>query len=435
MHQILQRNRLVLILAAVSVLVILLIWLVSNLMRINDATTHSRLKLTMPNVDDEHFVRLSEANTSEAYIAGVQQRNLEQAHQSEQRGTSHVDRLVNGIQVPQSDDAKALADLQQAVQGLRDSQAALQNQLQRIDSSKNLRPRVSNKDSLAFYTALTGVEHLSEHFLSSERDAIARVIDRVSGTGNAMSVGLLVNARDHQVNVDKRISRTSKPTITEPDRSAALRNENAIEIIPAGEVVLHAKLNLGLNSDLGGIASATLVGGRLHGTVLTASGYSAKRRHLAINFDRFCTPQGACGNIRAIAVDLDEGVAAIKGDYRGHYGVRLGGRIAASILEGYGRAISAGIGSDSISVNGRIISTQTDDVSSKQALKASALEAGSTVGQFFREFANRPPLVSKNVNELIGIYVVSPGFWRVDNASTQVSVELQAEAKESVHDY
>jgi hypothetical protein len=154
------------------------------------------------------------------------------------------------------------------------------------------------------------------------------------------------------------------------------------------------------------------VGGKFHGTVVTASSYTAKRRHLAINFDRFCTVQGECGDIQAVGVDLQEGVTALRGDYKGHYGIRFSGAIAASILEGYGRSISSGIGNQALLIDGRFIRSQSQPVSSKQALKASALEAGNTVGQFFREFANRPPQVSMPINKLIGLYIISPGVVR-----------------------
>ncbi|MEO0368342.1 MAG: hypothetical protein AAF197_06090 [Pseudomonadota bacterium] len=163
------------------------------------------------------------------------------------------------------------------------------------------------------------------------------------------------------------------------------------------------------------------MGGDWHGTVLTASRFSAKRRHLVIHFDRFCMPSGHCGVIDAIAVDLDEGVGAIRGKYRGNYGIRFSGAIAASIVEGYGRAISSGIGNDNVFLDGRLITQQNQRVTSKDALKAASLEVGSTLGSFFREFANRPPVVSKAINEHIGIYVFTPGLLNQDLSLTSAA--------------
>lgn len=408
MQEYLQRNRLYWLIAAIVILVLMVVWFMTSLMRISEPQGRSTIKVNVPTSSSDNLVQMTRENTSQLYIDGVENKNHLQARAAQSRGVSHVDRLVEGLEVLESNSNPDIEELKRQFKEMRDSQLSIQEQLRRL-SARRTQLTSSNKFTLPFYTAQTNVEHMSENFKKIEGEAMSNAFDQIMTQSTQTNTGFIVNAGlVKEVDSRSGYSQERLKSGRNAKQEATIKSPS-IEVIPVGGELLHARLNLGLNTDIGGIASATIVGGRFHGTVVTAGSYSAKRRHLQINFNHFCTPQGVCGDIGAIAVDLQQGVAAIQGAYKGHYGIRFSGSVAASIMEGYGRAISSGIGNNSLIVDGRFITAQNQTVDNEQALKASALEAGATVGQFFRDFANRPPQVSKDVNELIGLYIISAG--------------------------
>lgn len=401
-----QRSRLFWILGALVILLLVVIWFVSNLVRIQDQAAPSDVDVRIKSGQKEDMVSLNADNTSDLYIQGIQAQNQQRAQQAQTMGASHVDRLVNGIVLDNPLQSPEFELLKKQITDLQEEQRELTERLRDM-TQKRQRKRARQVDAVGRYVGMDGVEYLSKDYQQQEQEVVLAVFDQMAQSSAAPVIGIVQglqidpNATGSRNQSNGRAANTLGSVLppATPD----------IQIIPASGEIMFARLNLGLNTDVGGIASATIVGGEFHGTVLTASTFAPKRRHLAINFDRFCLPSGICGNIDAIAVDLDQGVGAVKGKYKGYYGLRFGGGVVASIIEGYGRATSAGIGSTSIFVDGRLISQAPREVSSEEALRASAQEAGSTIGGFFRELASRPPTISKEINEMIGVYIYSPG--------------------------
>jgi|GEM_PF-1221735 len=422
------RGRLVMIIAGGLAIAVVVIWVLVNAMTPKIARKTTDVDMTLKPQSEESLTGVTRENTSAAYVDDLETRNRQQAFEAARRGEGHIDRLTDGYETTYTTPFDPTL-LEKQMKSLQEEQERLRAEQMRLANTRGTaqRPKGQTEDH---YVARDGVLYMSESAVSAENAAFQKQFDRLLAansqpvSGNASrGVSRVTGEQDKQRAAATFAASGQNTSLGGQPIGPNSQAQRTVEVIKADDNILPAKLNLGLNTDIGGVASATIVGGDYHGTVLTANRFTPSYKHLVIEFNRFCLPDGRCGTINAVAVDLEQGVAAVKGDYKSRIGLRLGGSVMASILEGYGRAISSNLARDTISINDQIIVTNNEPITSKEALRASSLEAGSTLGAFFRQISNRPAQVSKPMNAMIGIFIVRPGAVSIDpTANTALAV-------------
>lgn len=90
MQEYLQRNRLYWLIAAIVILVLMVVWFMTSLMRISEPQGRSTIKVNVPTSSSDNLVQMTRENTSQLYIDGVENKNHLQARAAQSRGVSII---------------------------------------------------------------------------------------------------------------------------------------------------------------------------------------------------------------------------------------------------------------------------------------------------------------------------------------------------------
>ncbi|MEO0369285.1 MAG: hypothetical protein AAF197_10945, partial [Pseudomonadota bacterium] len=173
-----QRGRLIWILCGIALLILVVIWFVTNLSRLSDEHQISRVDVSLKTAAEEDLSELTKHNTSEAYISGIEARNRKEAETARKTGKSHVDRLVDGIEIDQLEFNPELELIKKQLASLQDSHASLQEQLRRNSRARSTVNRTA-KNQIDKYTGFDGVDSLSNEYRAKEAEAIGQAFDQI----------------------------------------------------------------------------------------------------------------------------------------------------------------------------------------------------------------------------------------------------------------
>jgi type IV secretory pathway VirB10-like protein len=193
---------------------------------------------------------------------------------------------------------------------------------------------------------------------------------------------------------------------TPPPTGSSAGNARAIAQAPGlkpGDV-LYAVEDMKLNSDSPGPAEATVVTGPYKGSK-ALGGFSREGGRMVVKFTTLTTPAGMTYHIKGYAVDPKTNSTAVRSDVDHHYLARWGGLIASSFLTGLGRAVAMG-GSTTITSNGGTVTTHPELDLNKQLIVAGG-QVGEAAGRELHKGFNRPPTVTLDAGEDLGILVIS----------------------------
>jgi len=293
---------------------------------------------------------------------------------------------------------------------LQDRINALAKRLRNESTGSNARQQRGED----YYTDVNGVSYMSDKAIANEVkefDSIVAALETVRGTSVQ-----LINVKEKQgqgrgatlSSNSGFASKSSAPLRKQLEpKFSSTSNQDKIIYMQASDKIRVAELSLSINSDVGGVVVAKVMGGKYKDTIFKASSYTTKHGYVNFVFDRFETPDGRDGTCRAYPVDLSEFTPGLKANRDHHYGVRLIGPVFGSIVEGVGRILGRRTEPTVVIVEDTVVQSPQTDIDYNDALKGSAEDAGKILGDFFRKAGDRPVTDSVPLNQPIGIYLYS----------------------------
>jgi intracellular multiplication protein IcmE len=167
------------------------------------------------------------------------------------------------------------------------------------------------------------------------------------------------------------------------------------EVLPG--YTYFAVLKNEINSDYPGPVTASIVNGNLHGAKLLGS-FERQTDVVKIIFNQMVYQQQLY-SIHAIAVDPEKYRTALADDVDHHYAERYGLFFIASFGKGYADALQTG---STVSNSGGVVSTK-DKLSPSEKLEYALGETGNQFLPTLRDQINRPPTVTVNQGQGVGI--------------------------------
>lgn len=248
-----------------------------------------------------------------------------------------------------------------------------------------------------------------EHYAAAVERQIKELIqfrDRRLGPPTTLVIYQDVQVRQAASVVSTQPGQASAPAVPPAPRDAhgALRPGD----------ILHAVLQTAINSDEPGPVRARVVGTRFKDAILLGNlapfppVVGTRPERVLVSFRYLTLPSGAVYDIEAFAIDPDTTRTALASSVDHHYLSRWGALIAASFLEGYGRAVRASNRITTVGIFGNVVSVPKDDIDdeaiAKEALGTVGERLGVAVGQQF----NRPNTIHVDSGSAIGVLIVSP---------------------------
>ena len=184
--------------------------------------------------------------------------------------------------------------------------------------------------------------------------------------------------------------------------SEAEEEKPELEINPGD--ILYARNEMRLNSDVGGPAQATILSGKYQGAKLLG-GFEKKSDYLRVEFGRLVTPEGRQYSVQAYAINPEVSSTAVRSDVDRHMLQRWGGLMAASFLSGFGKAVSQG--GTSVTVSDGTTTKSYPDMDINQQLWSAGGDVGKELAAKFDENFNRPSTVTLKSGQKLGILIVS----------------------------
>ncbi|MDR2198112.1 MAG: hypothetical protein LBR53_01410 [Deltaproteobacteria bacterium] len=171
--------------------------------------------------------------------------------------------------------------------------------------------------------------------------------------------------------------------------------------------ILYAVNDLSLNSDLPSPVLCTVAQGRLKGAKALGS-FKLSGEHLLLSFSKIVLPDGREREFQGYGVDPRTDGSSVRAKVDTHFFSRWGALLAASFIEGFGEAVSAGgrkvhVYGDGV-VEEEVLENSLED-SAFQALGKAGSRAAAQVERGF----DRPPTVRLERGEPVGILIISGG--------------------------
>jgi intracellular multiplication protein IcmE len=184
----------------------------------------------------------------------------------------------------------------------------------------------------------------------------------------------------------------------------------------AGDIV-YAQTLTEANTDAPGPVLAQIISGPMKGSRIIG-GFAETEKFLTITFDRVVY-EGRVVDVDAIAIDADTTLPGVITDIDNRYFKRVVLPAAAAFVEGFGEAV-ADSGSTTVSVEGETVTTETDDIDTREELLSGVSEATSVISEFMDEEADRTqPMLKVAAGTPIGIMFIDevedPNFPPMNN--------------------
>lgn len=218
-----------------------------------------------------------------------------------------------------------------------------------------------------------------------------------------------VPTRSASIQVTKRVKLDNEASLGSPNQNGqqtltpdSIQPPENAQVIKAGEILL-ALSKSGANSDVGGEVIVSLVGSQLDNNRLIGS-YERRGKNLFIRFNQLSVDgrQGTVG-INAIAVNLETLTPGVRSTYESRWVERYGLPFLASLIGGFGEAVSLGT-TRTIIGNGQSETLEERDFDLEDQLIISAGAASENLSAaLLANAANVQPLSTLKVNEPIGI--------------------------------
>lgn len=196
---------------------------------------------------------------------------------------------------------------------------------------------------------------------------------------------------------------------TSESESSSFKNQkntasaaNNLNIEPGN--VLYAQNLVAVDSDAPGTPVVTTV---VVGPMKGAKFFGSFERHgegLVINFSRYYK-DGKNYTVSAFAVDPETARTTVASHVDTHFIERWGGLIAASFVEGLGDAVSESGRTVTDTGSGAVYS-QNDKFSTADQIKIAAGEVGGRVADQLEQNFNKPPTVTLNPKDMVGILIL-----------------------------
>ena len=171
--------------------------------------------------------------------------------------------------------------------------------------------------------------------------------------------------------------------------------------------IFYAVMDTALDSDQPGPAMATVVSGPYKGAKVLG-GFKRHKDSLVVQFSRLIPKNGPVQPIKAYAVNTATTRTAVATAVNHHYLARWGGLIAASFMEGFGRAVEQS-GSTVVNTVGSggassltIHPSRTAGAEAEQALGTVGQKAGQQIQKNF----NEPPTVKVAAGTAIDVLII-----------------------------
>ena len=174
-------------------------------------------------------------------------------------------------------------------------------------------------------------------------------------------------------------------------------------LVSAGEIV-YAQTLTEANTDAPGPVLAQIMSGPLKGSRVMG-GFANTEDFLTITFDRVIY-QGRIVDVDAIALDVDTTLPGVATDVDNRYFTRIVLPAAAAFVEGFGAAV-ADSGSTTVSVEGETVTTETNDIDTREELLGGVAEATERLAEFMDEEADKTKhMIKVAAGTAIGILFV-----------------------------
>lgn len=174
-------------------------------------------------------------------------------------------------------------------------------------------------------------------------------------------------------------------------------------LVEAGEV-LYAQTLIEANTDAPGPVLARILSGPLKGS-RALGGFAETEDYLTITFDRVVY-KGRVVDVDAIAIDADTTLPGVATEVNNRYFKRVVLPAAAAFVEGFGSAVAES-GSTSVSVEGETVTTENEDLDTRQELLSGVEEATEVIAEFMEEEADRTrPMIKVAAGTPIGIMFI-----------------------------
>jgi intracellular multiplication protein IcmE len=176
-------------------------------------------------------------------------------------------------------------------------------------------------------------------------------------------------------------------------------------LVPAGTVV-YAQTLTEANTDAPGPVLAQILNGKLKGSRILGT-FDETEVFLIIRFDQVVVDGESIG-VNGIALDTETTLTGVATDIDRRYIRRVVLPAAAAFIEGLGSAI-ADTGSTNVTVNGETVTTEQDDLDTREELFKGVEAASEELGGFMREEGDRiRPMIKVAAGTPIGILFTAP---------------------------
>jgi len=193
---------------------------------------------------------------------------------------------------------------------------------------------------------------------------------------------------------------------TRSAKAKAGSSQNQTKLIKPG-TIFYAVMDTALDSDQPGPAMASVVSGPYKGAKVIGS-FKRHKDNLVVQFSRLIPKSGPVIPIKAYAVNTATTRTAVATAVNHHYLARWGGLIAASFMEGFGRAVQqsgstvvntvGSGGASSLSIHPK----RTAGAEAEQALGTVGQKAGQQIQKNF----NEPPTVKVAAGTAIDVLII-----------------------------
>lgn len=169
-------------------------------------------------------------------------------------------------------------------------------------------------------------------------------------------------------------------------------DETPLEVlVPAGTVV-YAQTLTEANTDAPGPVLAQVLSGPLKGSRILG-GFSQTEDYLIVSFDQVVYKGESIG-VDGVALDVDTTLPGVVTDIDRRYFKRVVLPAAAAFIEGFGSAV-AETGNTTVSVEGETVTTETEDLDTREELFKGVEEATSKIGEFMEQEADKTNVMIK----------------------------------------
>lgn len=234
---------------------------------------------------------------------------------------------------------------------------------------------------------------------SAISESMTAFLQRATAEYNNLQPGQLVMAKEAEVvatPLPAADSTTSSPVSTGGQTEKAP--------ITAGEM-LYAVLDVGANSDQPGTpVMARVVLGPWNGAKFIG-GFTTGNEKLVLQFNRMIY-RGKTYTVSGYAIDPQTLTPGVSSSVDTHFLERWGGLIAASFLEGFGRAVERSGTTYNYGSYGGNDTVAVPEYNLNEELWIAAGEVGKKASDIFANNFNRPPTVSLDPGTQVGILIL-----------------------------